>query len=319
MTKTYEEREELRLYEKWSLTVALSRVERDETEHIDELERHENVHSAADNGGATDANEYYVHVMRCPRPDCECFWLSNQTYRRQKLDNEQKFTKTRKRTMKLDDDNNEKETTNLNSSMAQIKIMARDLFKVASNWLFFNPIKPEEEEAIMSNNGYTTEHWLEADSLHIFHNVNLTMEASLSRKRHRDGGFRDGRKVLCPKCFLSFCGLCLRPWSTFSKHAGGKRVFHSNQLCADYQKQSLSRKDDDFALTADTVDARCCPGCSMRTSRTMGCNHMKCFCGVEWCYICECRWGVHHYRCQDGGLNNDGGNVDNNFDGCFIS
>ena len=102
------------------------------------------------------------------------------------------------------------------------------------------------------------------------------------------------------KCYLYFCGLCLRPWSTYLE--AGRRVFYSNKLCEDYRRHSIKRKftsqfrtvwstyseagsrvfysrnfvkiigvksstkDDDFAFTADTVDARSCPGCSMRTN-----------------------------------------------------
>ena len=104
-----------------------------------------------------------------------------------------------------------------------------------------------------------------------------------------------------PKCYLYCCGLCLRSWSMYSeagrrifysnklcedyrRHSikrkftsqfrtvwstyseAGRRVFYSNKLCEDYRRQTVSTKDDDFAFTADTVGARSCPGCSMRTN-----------------------------------------------------
>ena len=43
-----------------------------------------------------------------------------------------------------------------------------------------------------------------------------------------------------PKCYLYFCGLCLRPWSTYSE--AGRRVFYSNKLCEDYMRHSIKSK-----------------------------------------------------------------------------
>jgi len=287
LTKTFNERRELRLYERWSLTLALSRSANFRKQGL--KEKHTDC----------DANEHFVHVTRCPRPDCECLWLSNQTYRKRKLKNERKFTNNQK---------GDRRTSH--SSESKIKSISKSLLRAASTWLFYNPLKPEEEVY----NEYSTEHWINSESIHVF-NVELR-DNTISRQRHRDNGEEDGRRLLCPKCCLYFCGLCLRPWSTYSK--AGRRVFHSNKLCEDYRLQTVSTKDDDFALTADTVDARSCPGCSMRTSRIQGCNQMVCLCGVEWCYVCECPWNVRHYSCRDG-CQISNSNLANYETGCSIS
>lgn len=29
-----------------------------------------------------------------------------------------------------------------------------------------------------------------------------------------------------------------------------------------------------------------CPGCSVATEKTGGCNHITCRCGADWCFVC---------------------------------
>jgi hypothetical protein len=103
----------------------------------------------------------------------------------------------------------------------------------------------------------------------------------------------DGRRMVCAKCLTCFCGLCRRPWELGSQS-------HFKVACATYRRRIPFRGEDtDFEFVAQLANARICPGCSLRTERTDGCNHMTCPCGYEWCYICECRWSVAHYSCID--------------------
>jgi hypothetical protein len=103
----------------------------------------------------------------------------------------------------------------------------------------------------------------------------------------------DGRRMVCAKCLTCFCGLCRRPWEVRSRS-------HSKKACATYrQKIPFRSEDTDFEFVAQLANARTCPGCSLRTQRIDGCNHMTCPCGCEWCYICERRWNVDHYSCRD--------------------
>jgi len=59
-----------------------------------------------------------------------------------------------------------------------------------------------------------------------------------------------------------FCSLCRNPW-------------HKNKKCkiedGDYKKR--------FHL-------KNCPKCGSVTEKNMGCNHMKCHCGCNWCWFC---------------------------------
>lgn len=114
---------------------------------------------------------------------------------------------------------------------------------------------------------------------------------------------RDGRRMMCAKCHVVFCGLCRQPWTT-----GGRRKSHGALSCRGYRRILPSVNDAEFSFIAAGFGARMCPGCSLRTSRIDGCNHMSCPCGVEWCYVCERPWNPLHYSCVDRprGNTNDG-------------
>lgn len=99
----------------------------------------------------------------------------------------------------------------------------------------------------------------------------------------------DGRRMVCGKCLTTFCGLCRGPWEVGSK-------CHHGKSCAKFSRHIPDR---DYAFVAQLADTRSCPGCTLRTERTEGCNHMTCPCGVEWCYVCECSWHPGHYRCVE--------------------
>eukprot|EP00560_Eucampia_antarctica_P003096 CAMPEP_0197836242 /NCGR_PEP_ID=MMETSP1437-20131217/28339_1 /TAXON_ID=49252 ORGANISM="Eucampia antarctica, Strain CCMP1452" /NCGR_SAMPLE_ID=MMETSP1437 /ASSEMBLY_ACC=CAM_ASM_001096 /LENGTH=153 /DNA_ID=CAMNT_0043442267 /DNA_START=803 /DNA_END=1261 /DNA_ORIENTATION=+ len=153
--------------------------------------------------------------------------------------------------------------------------MTQSLLQSASAWLFFSPTSAEKEEGIMNDSGkYTTEHWLSATDIHPFRHTQ-----SSPANKTAAAAAADGRKVICPNCHFSFCGLCVRPWNTLRKN---KRSSHDNFPCAVYAQRSNSAENDDFLITADSCGAKCCPGCSMRTNRTEGCNHMTCLCGYQW-------------------------------------
>jgi hypothetical protein len=116
---------------------------------------------------------------------------------------------------------------------------------------------------------------------------------------------RDGRRMVCAKCHVVFCGLCRQPWKT-----GGRRKPHGAMSCRSYRRILPSADDTEFSFIAAGFGVRMCPGCSLRTSRIDGCNHMSCPCGVDWCYVCEKRWNPLHYSCVDrprGNANAGGG------------
>ena len=143
------------------------------------------------------------------------------------------------------------------------------------SYLWYSPPKPDESGNF---------NWVVPE----FANVGFTgnyVEPDLS----------DGRRMVCAKCLTCFCGLCRRPWEFGT---GRRQRCHQGISCERYRK-SMPYEDSDYAFVAQLANARSCPGCSLRTQRTEGCNHMTCPCGYEWCYVCERRWHQLHYSCVD--------------------
>lgn len=279
------ERQDLQLYERWSLSVALSSSA--PTPTLGNGGKSTDSASSPDSN-ELDANHVYTHVLHCPRPNCECLWLVNEQYRKNKLDNERSH-------------NNQKKHDQAPKGFGK-KIM------LSYSSFFYKPIIPEKEEAMMNKHGYTTAHWMNPIDIDVFDSKHLQQK----KKRGYPVSAEDGRLVICPGCRHEFCGLCVRPWSTIAKKSG-IRVTHRGRLCSIYGQRASD--DDDFLTAAEAGDARCCPGCSMRTNRTFGCNHISCPCGYHWCYICESRFDRRHYRCEEG--NSIGGNRDES--NCIIS
>jgi hypothetical protein len=118
--------------------------------------------------------------------------------------------------------------------------------------------------------------------------VNLTTAAAPPEEEQYDG-----RRAVCPKCHVLFCGLCRRPWHTTRNKS------HAGMSCQSYRRKSRGVGDADYAFVTQRFYARTCPGCSVRTTRIDGCNHMTCPCGKEWCYVCERTWNRSHYSCVD--------------------
>ena len=268
--KSAEEKRVIDLYCKWSLTVALSHPQHHEREVQEKYTPLIN--------GKEDFGRHYVHVQHCPRPGCECLWLTSEPFREHKLKNERKYlTKV-------------KQGSNSGSRYES------SLYQSASEWLFYVPSKPTEENEL---HGDSTENWLTVSDLQFIEGV--SSEQPLTRRNHEPIQYSDGRYVTCPSCHLNFCGLCFRPWEAFGK----KRISHSKLTCCTFAHKTTT--ENDFINQA--IDARLCPGCGILTNRSSGCNHITCRCGYEWCYVCECRWSSAHYTCVDGGYSS----------GCVIS
>jgi hypothetical protein len=280
-TKSENERNELLLYQKWSLTLALSQQLQNE---IDSSST-DKTDSSKDNPKQTyDASTAYVNVVYCPRRDCECIWLSNHLFKKQKLAHEKKYKRSG-------------------------KSVAKSIIAKTNYLLFYKPMHPNVEESIMQSYGRTTDHWLTT------YDVKLNADKNTIGQRVRDGAENDGRYVICPKCYISFCGLCTRPWSSLSKNRS--RITHAKLLCSEYAKKEFGNEEENeqYLMAANAIDARMCPGCSVRTKRSSGCNHMSCPCGFQWCYVCEKRWNNSHYSCAEGRVTG-GGDAST---GCIIS
>mmetsp|Transcript_56401 Transcript_56401/g.168803 ORF Transcript_56401/g.168803 Transcript_56401/m.168803 type:complete len:478 (-) Transcript_56401:677-2110(-) len=290
LTKCHDERVELRTYERWSIAVALMNREEGQEDH----------------------------VMRCPATDCDCIWFSSSSFRRRKMENERRYDGS--------------SSSGGRASRSLTGLASQSLLRVASTWLFYRPLRPEEELGGSSGNSphgggshRVIDNWVDAEHVDAFafetqfrgsgSGRGYNEVSRVSRRDRRDvrvgNATSDGRRVLCPRCKHAFCGLCSRPWNTFADASGNgrgrsKRVSHTGKLCSAYAQRTIDPSDDDFALVADAVDARACPGCSMRTERIDGCNHMTCSCGTEWCYVCETEWSIRHYACRDVGVDGNG-------------
>eukprot|EP00957_Ditylum_brightwellii_P061486 4666648-Ditylum_brightwellii.AAC.1 len=216
--------------------------------------------------------------MRCPVPDCNYVFVANASHRRRKIANERKYDSNRK-----------------------------SLIRSASSWLFYRPPKPES----------VPYNWADGQHIDPFNITSTSTNFGVKQPdlQSGDSDETDGRRVVCPACQNAYCGLCQRPWITYRTGRTSKRECHKGQTCSAFARRTTTDADD-YAFAASTADARICPGCSMRTTRTEGCNHMTCPCGFEWCYVCECRWNVRHYGCRDSDRRNNEARVST---GCIIS
>jgi hypothetical protein len=85
---------------------------------------------------------------------------------------------------------------------------------------------------------------------------------------HTDGYIHNGipnGKQNCNICKITYCREC------------GKYPFHTGELC----------KFTDEISFENPENYRKCPGCSIWIEKEEGCDHMKCPCGVHFCYHCR--------------------------------
>ena len=140
-------------------------------------------------------------------------------------------------------------------------------------YLWYSPPQPEKP---------VSPEWVEPDFLNI--EVTGWIPQDIDESRN------DGRRIACAKCAHVFCGLCRNPWS-YERHK------HCGVSCQRYARRLPHGWDTQDMMSWRTT--RACPGCEMRTTRSSGCNHMTCPCGIEWCYACGALWNPMHYGCVD--------------------
>ena len=74
----------------------------------------------------------------------------------------------------------------------------------------------------------------------------------------------------CTDCNISYCREC------------GKNPFHHNKLC------DITDLQNESNIVFENPDMyRTCPGCTTWIEKEEGCDHMKCLCGVHFCYNCR--------------------------------
>ncbi|XP_006455678.1 hypothetical protein AGABI2DRAFT_195086 [Agaricus bisporus var. bisporus H97] len=78
-------------------------------------------------------------------------------------------------------------------------------------------------------------------------------------------------KLRCERCRVETCVECRRP-------------AHPNDICK--HNQAVQEVKD----LARTQGWQTCPRCERIIELSIGCNHMTCYCGFEFCYECAAKW-----------------------------
>eukprot|EP00887_Chlorella_sp_A99_P005528 scaffold1.g5528.t1 len=89
------------------------------------------------------------------------------------------------------------------------------------------------------------------------------------------------RSFDCPHCGKAVCAACGVLW-------------HRDLSCAEYQalpQELRSEGDRGLMALAAQKSWKACPGCRNMVEKSMGCNHVRCRCGVEMCFECGAKWG----------------------------
>ncbi|CAK0806470.1 unnamed protein product [Prorocentrum cordatum] len=89
-------------------------------------------------------------------------------------------------------------------------------------------------------------------------------------------------EISCPRCSEALCSKCKSGW-------------HPGASCSD---QPASPEDVVFEETAAQHGWKRCPGCAYFVSLRLGCNHITCRCGCEFCYACLADWSNNTKTCD---------------------
>ncbi len=93
----------------------------------------------------------------------------------------------------------------------------------------------------------------------------------------------------CPKCLKSYCFKC-------------KSLPHENSSCEENKDKIVDSKFHDLAKNNNYKQ---CEKCNYWIEKSQGCNHMKCKCGHEFCYVCG-KPGVEvHVNCKSPEVTNN--------------
>ena len=79
---------------------------------------------------------------------------------------------------------------------------------------------------------------------------------------------------LCPLCNNNYCLNCKDNW-------------HHGLTCQQYKdSRDVNKLDDQFFQFVKGAKFKMCPKCKYWVEKNQGCNHMKCRCGADFCYLC---------------------------------
>ena len=79
---------------------------------------------------------------------------------------------------------------------------------------------------------------------------------------------------VCPMCTKHYCLNCKDEW-------------HVGMTCQEYKdSRDVNKLDDQFFKFVKGAKFKMCPKCKYWVEKNQGCNHMKCRCGADFCYLC---------------------------------
>ena len=79
---------------------------------------------------------------------------------------------------------------------------------------------------------------------------------------------------LCPMCNKNYCLNCKDEW-------------HRGMTCQQYKdSRDVNKLDNAFFQFVKGAKFKMCPKCKFWVEKNQGCNHMKCRCGADFCYLC---------------------------------
>ncbi|KAK7733321.1 hypothetical protein SLS53_008218 [Cytospora paraplurivora] len=91
----------------------------------------------------------------------------------------------------------------------------------------------------------------------------------------------DDPRMICKHCNFFTCAKHKRPW-------------HNGQTCGEFDQDpaQIDRLEEEEATAKllSKESTSICPNCRQGVTKTDGCDHMRCQCGQEWCYVCSCSW-----------------------------
>ncbi|CAI2372162.1 unnamed protein product [Moneuplotes crassus] len=113
---------------------------------------------------------------------------------------------------------------------------------------------------------------------HIFYIQCPTQECKFMGEWNRD---EDNSYIYCTDCNLEYCASC-------------RVKFHYNTSCKDY-REANDLPEPDFEsiktqifkdLVGSDLGLQQCTNCKYIVEKNRGCDHIRCFCGYDFCYKC---------------------------------
>jgi IBR domain, a half RING-finger domain len=110
---------------------------------------------------------------------------------------------------------------------------------------------------------------------------------SLRRPFGREMSGPDVRQIRCPQSLMSSCQVCSTVWSKGA-------VVHSGITCAAYAAKLVTANESRMLEKwKRRADVQPCRRCHVAIEKTAGCEHMRCRCGYQFCWICGQAWSRH--------------------------